>query len=65
MILLQTAEVHVVKETINREIKLKVLFNSASEKSFLSQRAFTCLQLWRICTENLKINTFGNEKSQN
>ena len=40
MILLQTAEVYVVNETNNKEIKLKVLFNSGSEKSF-----FTCLQL--------------------
>ena len=45
MILLQTAEVYVVNETNNKEIKLKVLFNSGSEKSFLSQRAYTCLQL--------------------
>ena len=49
MILLQTAEVHVVKETNNREIKLKVLFNSASEKSFF---VTTCLHLF-AAVENL------------
>ena len=57
MILLQTAEVYVVNEWNNEEIKLKVLFNSGSEKSFLPQRAYTSFQLPRICAENLKINT--------
>ena len=60
MILLQTAEVYVFNESSNKEIKLKVLFDSGSEKSFLSQHAYTCLQLPTICTEKLKINTFGN-----
>ena len=36
MILLQTAEVYVVNQRNNKEIKLKVLFDSGSEKSFLS-----------------------------
>ena len=31
----------------------------------MSQRAYTCLRLSTICTENLKIKTFGNENSQN
>ena len=48
MVLLQIAEVYVVKKRINKEIQLKVLFDSGSEKSFLSQRAFTCLQLSTI-----------------
>ena len=65
MILLQIAEVYVVKKRNNTVIKLKVLFDSGSEKSFLSQRAFTYLQLSTIWTENLKINIFGNENSQN
>ena len=63
MILLQTAEVYVVNERNNKEIKLKVLFDSGSEKGFLSQRTYTCLHLSTIYTENLKINTFGNENS--
>ena len=42
-----------------------VLFDSGPEKSFLSQCTCTCLQLSTICTENFKINTFGNENSQN
>ena len=61
MILLQTAEVYVVSERNIKEIKLKVLFESGSEKSVFSQRAYICLQLSTICTENFKINTFGNE----
>ena len=65
MTLPQTAEVYVVNERKNKEIKLKVLFDSGSEKSFLSQRAYACLHLPTICTENLKINTFGNKNSQN
>ena len=44
--------------------RLKVIFDSGSEKSFLSQRAYSCLQLPTVCTKNLKINTFGNENSQ-
>ena len=64
MILLQTAEVYVVNERNNKEIKLKVLFDSESEKRFLSERAYTCLQLLTVYTENLKINTFRNENSQ-
>ena len=48
-----------------KQIKLKALLDSGSEKSFLSQRVYTCLQLPTICTKNLKINTFGNENSQN
>ena len=35
MILLQTAEVYVVNERTNKEIKLKLLFDSGSEKRFL------------------------------
>ena len=65
MILLQAGEVYVVNERNNKEIKLKVLLDSGSEKSFLSQLTYTCLQLSKICTENLKINAFGNENSQN
>ena len=65
MTLIQTAEVYVVNKRNNKKIKLKVLFDSGSEKSFLSQRAYTCLQLLAICTDNLKRNTFGNENSQN
>ena len=65
MILLQTAEVYVVNEINNKEIKLKVLFDSGSEKRFFSERAYTCLQLLTVYTENLKINTFRNENSQN
>ena len=65
IILLQTAEVYVVNERNNKEIKLKVLLDSSFEKSFLSQRAYSCLQLSTIFTENLKINTFENENSQN
>ena len=37
MILLQTAEVHVASKRNNKEIKLKLLFDSGSKKSFLSQ----------------------------
>ena len=44
MILLQIAEVYVVKKRNNKEIQLKVLFDSESEKSFLSQRACSCRQ---------------------
>ena len=65
MILLQTAKVYVVNKRNNKEIKLKVLFDSGSEKGFLSQRTYTCLHLSTIYTENLKINTFGNENSHN
>ena len=64
-ILLKTAEVYVVNERNNMGIKLKMLFDSGSGKSFLSQRAYTDLQVSTICTENLKINTFGNKNSQN
>ena len=42
-----------------------MLIDSGSEKSFLSQRGYTYLQLSKICTENLKINTFVYENSQN
>ena len=56
MTLIQPGEVYVVNERNNKEIKLKVLFDSGSEKSFLSQRAYTCLQLLAICTDNLKRN---------
>ena len=56
---------YVVNERSNKELKLKVLFDSGSEKSFLSQRAYICLQLSTVCTECLKINTFANENSQN
>ena len=65
MVLLQTADVYVVHERDNKPIKLKVLFDSGSEKSFLLQRAYTCLQLSTIYTENFKINTFGKGNSQN
>ena len=66
MIFLQTAEVYVVNERSNKDFKLKMLFDSGSEKSFLSYRAYTCLQLPTICTDNKqnKVNNFGNENSQ-
>ena len=51
MILLQAAEVYVINKRNNIEIKLKLLFDSGFEKSFLSQRAYTCLELSIICTE--------------
>ena len=62
---LSSSNKDVVNERNNKEIKLKVLFDSGSEKGFLSQRTYTCLHLSTIYTENLKINTFGNENSHN
>ena len=50
---------------MQRTHPLKILFDAESKKSFLSQRASTFLQLSPICKENLKMNIFGNENSQN
>ena len=62
MILLQTAEVYVVNERNNKEIKGVIWFRIWEK--FFSQCAYTCLQLPKIFTKNLKINTIGNENSQ-
>ena len=59
-VLLQTAEVNLFNKSNCAEMKAKILFNSGSERSYISRRAQNILNFTPLNSEKLKINTFGS-----
>ena len=63
-VLLQTAEVNLINKSNCAEVKVKILFDSGSEKNYISRRAQNILNLAPLNSEKLKINTFDSTNSQ-
>ena len=58
-VLLQTAEVNLFNKSNCAEVRAKILFDSGSERSYISRRAQNILNFTK-----LKINTFGSANSK-
>ena len=62
-ILLQTAEANVYDDSLNNVLKVRVLFDTGSQKSYVSQRVQNILRLKTIEHETLSILTFGTTQA--
>jgi len=63
-ILLQTAILCIVNPKNNKTMKVKVLFDQGSQRSYVSKKVKDQLMLNVIGKEHLSINTFGNSKTK-
>ena len=62
--MLQTAEVNLFNKWNFAEVKVKILFDSGSERRYISRRAQNVLNLTPLNSKKLKINTFGSANSK-
>ena len=63
--LLQTADLIVEGTTCEKQIKVKVLFDQGSQRSYVTKRVKDLLKLKGVSKEKIGINTFGDTKSKN
>jgi hypothetical protein len=63
-VLLQTAVAEVTNPGSKKSVKARLIFDSGSQQSYISNRIRNVLELPAIGTENLLIKTFGSEKEQ-
>ena len=61
-VLLQTARMTATNFDGSRSTQVKVLFDSGSQRSYVSNRLKTALKLKPVKNETLNLNTFGNSK---
>lgn len=64
-VLLQTAQAYIGKEEPTSGVRVRVIFDSGSQKSFIKASVRDQLKLPTITKETLVINTFGNGKTDN
>ena len=64
LILLQTAEIVLENPLNKKEVRVKALLDQGSQRSYLSQRIKSILDLDAISKENISILTFGNPNSK-
>lgn len=62
-VLLQTADVLLKNTNNNRELKIKALFDSGSQRTYITERARNFLDLPTEKTETININTFGSKQA--
>ncbi len=60
-VLLQTATAYVSSKNTSRPVKAKILFDSGSQRSYITNAMATKLKLQPLNTETLNLNTFGND----
>ena len=63
-VLLQTAEITLTDPGMKNEVKIKALFDSGSQRTYMSNRVRKILNLKTESTETMSINTFGNTTSK-
>ena len=63
-ILLQTAEIVLENPFNKKEVRVKALLDQGSQRSYLSQRIKSILDLDPRSSENISISTFGNPNSK-
>ena len=61
-VLLQTADLIVEGTTCEKQIKVKVLFDQGSQRSYVTKRVKDLLKLEGVLKESICINTFGYMK---
>ena len=59
-VLLQTAEIVLENPFNKEEVRVKALLDQGSQRSYLSQRIKSILDLDPISSENISISTFGS-----
>ena len=64
-IYLQTAKTNIVNSQNNLQVSARILFDSGSQKSYISENLARQLNLPILKSENVKINTFGNATNHN
>ena len=62
MVLLQTAQAIAGNESIQRETRVRVLFDSGSQRSYVTEDLCHCLGLTPVRAEKLHLNTFGDTR---
>ena len=62
-VMLQTAVESVKNSKDSKELKIKVLFDNGSQRSFIFNRVANFLNLPSESVENICISTFGNNQS--
>ena len=61
-VLLQTARTTATNSDGSRSLRVRILFDSGSQRSYISNRLKTTLKLKPVKSETLNLNTFGNSK---
>jgi hypothetical protein len=61
-VLLQTARTTATNSNGSRSAKVRILFDSGSQRSYISNSLKTRLNLKPVKNETLNLNTFGNSK---
>ena len=64
-VLLQTASTIAINEEGNRSTKVRVLFDSGSQRSYVTESLRSRLQLRSLQSEKINLNTFGESKFRN
>ena len=62
MVLLQTAQAKAGNELTQKEIQVRVLFDSGSQRSYITEYLCCRLKLNPIRAEKLRLNTFGDTR---
>ena len=62
-ILLQTAETIIENPVTSKQVKIKMLFDSGSQRTYISNRIKNFLNLKPESTEQVDVSTFGNPKT--
>ena len=63
-ILLQTADVLIADEKETKSKPIKVLLDSCSQQTYITQKIVNQLRLQPIRELNIKVKAFGNEKGK-
>ena len=64
-VLFQTAEILIGNPQNNQIVKIRALFDSGSQRTFISERVTKILKLTSEGKENISLNTFANSESRN
>ena len=62
-ILLQTTAVRLTNKDNSKSVKVRVLFGSGSQESYVTQRIVDCLELQKITSESINVSVFGQSNS--
>ena len=60
--LLQTAKAVPTNDQAKLSTRVRILFDSGSQRSYVTEQVCSRLRLKPICTERLQVNTFGGEQ---
>ena len=60
--LLQTARAVATNDQAKLSTRVRILFDSGSQRSYVTEQVCSRLRLKPICTERLQVNTFGGER---